>query len=195
MTMRNLFLITFILLVYKATSQELPSIELEDVMEARTYNLDQIFGDNKVVVIFVDNDCAYVSHYKKRIEALAAHAYSNAFKVVYINPHEQRISSKNTLGQMRSFMEKSKWRGRYFSDPEQQLVQLLKANKLPEVFIIHIVNNKVNILFKGPIDDNPQNVGSVERQYAKDAIFQIKNRGSVDSMQVVNTMGCRILKF
>jgi hypothetical protein len=175
--------------------QVLSSIALEDVIESKTYNLAQIFGDDKVLVIFVDNHCAYVSHYSKRIEALAAYAYANDLKVVYINPHQQKIPSENTIDQMQRFFRQSNWKGRYFSDPEQQLVRILKANKLPEVFIVQVLNSKVNILFKGPIDDNPQNDKYVGKRYTMDAIDQIKIQGSVKSKGVMNNMGCRILRF
>lgn len=185
----------FILISNYSFSQDLTKIELQDVADSKMYSLTSILGGEKSLVIFVDNDCPYVDHYSKRIKTISEYAQSKGIQVLFVNPHELKNPDQNSLKLMQAFSQNTQWKGRYFSDSKQQFVKLLEAQKMPEVFIVEVAENKIITLFKGSIDDNPQNAKHVNKEYTKEAIDQISRTGKASKSIQMVAMGCRIMKF
>ncbi len=177
-----------------ANAQTIDGISLKNVTTGQNELLANILAGTKSVIIFVDTDCPFVNSYKQRIKEFSEEAMAKGYKVIFVNPHEEKKPVENSLAQMKRSAAASGWKGTFYSDAGQNLVQILKATKLPEVFIVKTNGKNMNVLYVGAIDDNPQNAAEVKEQFALDALTKITSSGSAAKVSTV-TMGCRIKKF
>ena len=65
------------------------------------------------------------------------------------------------------------------------------ASRTPEVFLF---NRKGELVYKGAIDDNPQDPGGVKRTHLKEAINEL-TQGRPVSIKETRSIGCGIKRL
>ena len=62
--MKKLLLVCSLFLIgHLLNGQSLSEVVLVDIDDSKYYNLNQLIGDSRTLIIFVDNDCPYVDYY------------------------------------------------------------------------------------------------------------------------------------
>jgi hypothetical protein len=61
----------------------------------------------------------------------------------------------------------------YLADKDQIAMEALGARKSTEVFLISKAGGKLNLVYSGAIDDNPQVAKDVKQPFLKDAIEKL----------------------
>ncbi|HMR58033.1 MAG TPA: hypothetical protein PKC10_11970 [Cyclobacteriaceae bacterium] len=61
----------------------------------------------------------------------------------------------------------------YLADKDQIAMEILGARKSTEVFLLSTAGAKLNIVYSGAIDDNPQVAKDVKQFYLKDAMDKL----------------------
>jgi len=177
-----------------AQAQSIEGVSLKNVNTGKDEAFTAILGGSTTVVIFIDNECPYVNSYKDRIKDFSAEALATSYNMIFVNPHEEKKPTTNSLASMKKFMASSGWKGTLYSDSKQRLVEVLGATKLPEVFIVSANGNAIKIHYKGAFDDNPQNASQVRQHYAENALKALEEKSQPQKSQMT-AMGCRIKKF
>jgi thioredoxin-related protein len=195
MVMKKFLLsISLLVIVVFANAQSIEGVSLKNVNTGKNEAAAAIIGSSITVIIFIDNECPYVNSYQARIKKFSAEALASGYNMIFINPHEEKKPNENSLALMKKFMSTSLWKGTLYSDSKQQLVEVLGATKLPEVFIVKSNGSSLKILYKGAFDDNPQNASQVKTQYAVEALKAVEEKSQPQKSQMM-AMGCRIKKF
>jgi len=193
--MRHLFLSFFTFITaFNINAQGVESANLIDINSGKQESLASIIGSKTAIILFADNSCPYVDYYKSRIKKISEKAVNNGVKVIFINPHQEKKPAENSLAQIKSFAQKVNWKGKFYSDPSQEVVALLGAIKLPEAFIIKLSGTQVQKIYAGAIDDNPQNKQAVKSNYVLQALENLLTNNKITN-PFISATGCRIKKF
>lgn len=175
-------------------SQDINKLELTDVNSANKIYLKNIINKKAAFIIFIDNTCAFVDSYDARLTFLSKQLTNKGHLVLFVNPHEKNNPATDNVNASNEFFANKNWTGKYYSDTNQDLVKLLGATKLPEVYFVTLQGTKLNVIYQGAIDDNPQNEKAVKTTYITTA-EEMKANGENVSPTKVPPLGCRIKRF
>ncbi len=177
-----------------AFAQDINALELTNVNSGNAVYLKNNINKKGAVIIFIDNTCAFVESYKSRLTFLSKDFTSKGYSVLFVNPHEKNNPGSDNINASNEFFANKNWSGKYYSDTNQDLVQVLGATKLPEVFFVTLDGTKLKVIYKGAIDDNPQNEKAVKTTYISDA-EKNKSAGEKVVPSTTPALGCRIKRF
>lgn len=175
-------------------SQDINTLELTDVNSANSIYLKNNINKKGAIIIFIDNSCAFVESYKSRLTFISKDFASKGYSVLFVNPHAKNNPGTDNINASNEFFANKNWSGKYYSDTNQELVKLLGVTKLPEVFFVTLNGTKLNVIYQGALDDNPQNEKAVKTTYITEA-EKMKANGNKVSPAKVPALGCRIKKF
>lgn len=175
-------------------SQDINTLELKEVSSGNPVMLKSIINKKGAFIFFIDNTCAFVNSYKSRLTFISSDMASKGYSVIFVNPHEKNNPGTDNINAMSNFFSNKNWTGKYYSDNNQDLVKLLGASNLPEVFFVTLKGTQLNVIYQGALDDNPQNEKAVETTYITEA-EEAKSQGKKVSTAKVPAMGCRIKRF
>ncbi|HBE18055.1 MAG TPA: thioredoxin family protein [Cyanobacteria bacterium UBA11149] len=120
-----------------------------------------------VVVIFMSNQCPFVSSYLSRLKQIQSQFKSRGITLVGINANDVYQYPKDSFDTMKKFAKENKLNFPYLWDPTQDVAQGFGAEKTPEVFLI----DKTGILcYRGQIDDRPDGGEGERVPYLENAI-------------------------
>ncbi|MBK6264722.1 redoxin domain-containing protein [Marivirga sp. S37H4] len=176
------------------SAQDIGSIQLKEVKSGQSVALGSKIGNKGAFIMFVDNTCPFVDSYNSRISSFSQKQTEKGYSILFVNPHEKNNPSTDNLASMQKFFSGKNWSGAYYSDPENKLVKLLGATKLPEVFFVQVSGNQLKVLYQGAIDDNPQNAAEVTKNYAENALSSFESGAKIQPAKMP-AMGCRIKRF
>lgn len=170
-------------------AQQVKDFSLVNVADGKTVSLNQFKQHQLVVVVFTGNDCPYMEYYRDRLALLSA-AWPETVQFLFINSHPE--PSEGTSAMKTKY---SQWGigAPYLADKGQVVMDMLEAQKSPEVFLLKKGNGLYTVVYRGAIDDNPQVAGDVNHNYLKEAIDSMiagKNPGLAKTRPI----GCTIRK-
>lgn len=145
-----------------------------------------------LVLLFVQNECAFVERYQKRITKLLQDFGGQDIRFVLINPNTSKDPLHESQAAMKKKLSAWGWSVDYLADVDQLLTQKTKVHKVPLAVVIQ--SSTGDIWYKGPIDDNPQVPTDVEHPYLQQALQQIKRGGTPSTGQKIG-MGCMVQRF
>lgn len=124
-------------------------------------NADGVQG---AVVFFTSTRCPYDEHYLGRMKNYAER-FSGKIRFYFVNS-----AAEDTPEDIRK--KSDDWASviPYLHDTDQSVFRALMAKRTSEVFLLQKASVGLNIIYHGPIDDNPQVSEDADRNYLLDAI-------------------------
>mgnify|MGYP000221043653 FL=1 len=161
--------------------------KVEDV-NGRAINLSEIAQQNGLVVIFSCNTCPMVSRWEDRMKALANSARLNNIGLIVLNPNERIRERGESLEDMKRRSTKQTYNFVYALDKDHVIADAFGATKTPEVFVF---DGSMKLVYKGSIDDNPNNPSGVTKRYVEDAVQALASGNQAEVSRSV-PKGCPI---
>lgn len=172
-----LALTLFLLFNLKLCGQIISDFSLTNAIDESSVSLSSYRNAKGIAVIFTSNNCPYAELYEDRILNLYAKYASAGIKVLLINSNNPALSPADKKPRMKDKAASKAYPFPYLIDNDQQVSKQLGATKNPEVFLLKPTGSEYEVVYKGSIDDNPQNVNDVRDAYLQEAIeMLIKNR-------------------
>ncbi|MEP1305946.1 MAG: redoxin domain-containing protein [Balneola sp.] len=163
---------------------------VEDVNN-RSITLSQIAESNGLLVIFSCNTCPWVSRWEDRMKSISNTARINNVGMIALNPNERIRERGESISDMKRRSTKQTYNFIYAMDKDHEIADAFGATKTPEVFLF---DGGMKLVYKGSIDDNPNNSSSVKNNYLLDAI-----QAMVDGSAIINSrtklQGCSIKRI
>lgn len=177
-------LIALILLSQVAVVQEIKDFSLVNTKDGKTVSLAGLAGSG-AVVIFTSHECPFDNYYKDRVKDLATQ-FSGKIQFILINSNQEPQESVEQMG-----IHYKDLNAPYLADKDQVAMEIFGARKSTEVFLLSKVNGKLNVVYSGAIDDNPQVATDVKQSYLKDAIEKLLNGQKIE-VATQRASGCTI---
>lgn len=144
-----------------------PDFELPGV-DDRVHHLSRYLQEWKGVgVIFLCNECSYISSYLDRLKQIQSQFQNKGFTLIGINANDAKQSPADSFENMKKFALETQLNFPYLWDSTQDVAHSFGAHKTPEAFVI---DNMGILRYNGPIDDNPNDPAAVQVPYLQSAI-------------------------
>lgn len=156
--------------------------------DGKTYSLDQLRGENGLLVAFICNHCPYVIAVANRLSDDARALNRIGINVVAINSNDYEKYPDDSPANMKVFAEQYDFSFPYLIDEDQSVAHTYDAVCTPDFFGF---NNKGELKYRGRLDD--ARMGSAENRTPEllNAMHQIAETGSCPAEQMAS-MGCSI---
>lgn len=172
-----LFSLLLSVLVF-APNSELKQIDVGDVapktdlkmtgVDGRALSLSDVKGKNGLCVVFTCNTCPYVIGWEDRYNDLAKHCSMNSVGFILVNSNEAKRGDDDSLEAMLAHAKEIGYGDYpYVADSNHVLADAFGATKTPDVFLF---NGKMELAYKGAIDDNMKEPAAVKEPYLANAI-------------------------
>lgn len=121
-------------------------------------------GVQGTVIFFTSTRCPYDEHYLERMKSYA-NKFSDKIRFYFVNS-----SAEDTPEDIRK--KSDQWAAGipYLHDADQSVFRALAVKRTSEVFLLQDAPKGVHVLYRGPLDDNPQVSEDADRNYLLDAI-------------------------
>ncbi|MCF8464861.1 MAG: thioredoxin family protein [Flavobacteriales bacterium] len=174
--MKSIALILFVFLSTNFTTNDqlnlgdkAPKTELKmESVDGKKTSLADLAKENGLCVIFSCNTCPYVIGWEDRYNELEAACAKNKVGFVLVNSNEAKRDGDDSLSEMKAHAkEKGYGKYAYVVDENHVVADAFGATKTPDVFLF---NGKMELAYKGAIDDNMKQKDSVTEPYLKNAV-------------------------
>ncbi len=145
-----------------------------------------------LLIVFTCNSCTYSQAYGKRLIRLLNQYNEDNLGIVAINSNDQNQSPGDSFAEMQKIAEKlglAEINFHYLYDEKQEVAKTFGARFTPEAFLF---NSKRELVYKGAIDDAPENMHMVTMAYLEDAIEYCLDGIDVDYPET-EVSGCPIV--
>ncbi len=180
---------------------EIQQLELGDKLPMADAAMMSISGDkvapkeatmeNGLLITFSCNTCPYVVAWADRYVAAANHALGKKIGVYTVNSNEARRDGDDSYEAMKSYADENAYKFAYVVDENSTFANACGATKTPDVFLF---NNKMELVYKGAIDDSPKDASTVEVPYLKNAIDNMIEGKPIDP-GTTKSIGCSIKRI
>lgn len=151
-------------------------------------SLDDVAGENGVLVVFSCNTCPWVKSWEDRYNPVAKLAEESGVGVIFPNPNASARDEGDGYEDMRERAESSGYVFPYVLDENSRLASAFGASHTPHVFLF---NGDMELVYKGAIDDNARSAEEVEEPWLKNAIRDLA-AGEQIAPQSTKSLGCTI---
>lgn len=143
---------------------------------------------NGVMVMFSCNTCPYVVRNQARTRMITAYAKQNNIGVILLNSNEGGRDEGDSFNDMQEYAKEQGYDFYYALDAQSKIADAFGATRTPEIYLFD--TNGI-LQYKGAIDDNPADAGSVKRVHSKVAITEMAT-GKAVSVKQSRSLGCAI---
>jgi thioredoxin-related protein len=173
-------------------NSEMPNIDdkLQSV-NGYSYSLGSISEKNGLIVIFTSNTCPFVIKWEDRYTIVEELAKKNNLGLAYINSNYKKRDGDDSFEKMKEHAKKYNYRASYLLDIESKLANSFGAKTTPHIFMF---NREHQLVYKGAIDDNYEDINKVKEFYLKEAMEQLAN-GKKIKVSETDPVGCSIKRF
>lgn len=158
-------------------------------IDGKSVSLKDLKKENGVCVIFSCNTCPWVVAWEDRYNELSKLCAANNVGFVLVNSNEAKRAGDDSMANMK---EHAKEKGydtfAYVVDEKNVLADAFGATKTPDVFLF---NGKMELAYKGAIDDNSKDKSAVEEPYLKKAVEAMVAGKPVNPSET-KALGCSI---
>ncbi len=174
---RALTLHLFLFFNLPLSSQTISDFSLTNAIDESSFSLSNYHDAKGIAIIFTSNYCPYAKLYEDRILNLYAKYEAAGINFLLVNSNNPALSPADKKPQMKDKAESKGYPFPYLVDNNQQVSKLLGATKNPEAFLLKPTGSEYKVVYRGSIDDNPQNVNDVHDAYFQEAVeMLIRNR-------------------
>ena len=173
-------------------NSEMPSTgkKLQSV-NGYSYSLESMLEKNGLLIIFTSNTCPFVIKWEDRYTIVEELAKKNNLGLVYINSNYKKRDGDDSFEKMKEHAKKYNYRASYLLDTESKLANSFGAKTTPHIFMF---NREHQLVYKGAIDDNYEDINKVKEFYLKEAMEQLAN-GKKIKVSETDPVGCSIKRF
>lgn len=158
-------------------------------IDGKSVSLKDLKKENGVCVIFSCNTCPWVVAWEDRYNDLNKLCTENNIGFVLINANEAKRGGDDSMAKMKEHAKQQGYDSfAYLVDENSALADAFGATKTPDVFLF---NGKMELAYKGAIDDNSKDRNSVEEPYLKKAVEAMVAGKPVDPSET-KALGCSI---
>lgn len=143
---------------------------------------------NGLLVIFSCNTCPFVIQWEDRYPELYDYCKTNEIGMVLINSNEAYRSNEDSKEAMIKHAEDKGYSMPYVIDQNHLIADAFEAKTTPHVFLF---NNKLELTYKGAIDNNFKNKNDVTQPYLFNAMKNMLDGAEIEP-SVTKAMGCSI---
>ena len=164
-----------------------PDTRLIDI-SGKEITLKSSMQEGGLLVMFSCNTCPVVRGYQERTRGICNYAISKRLGVVLLNSNESTRDEGDSFDDMKSYASNQQYKWIYAVDKNNELADAFGANRTPECFLF---DKDGKLVYKGAIDDNPQDAGGVDKSYLKIAIDDMI-KGNEIAIKETRSVGCSI---
>jgi hypothetical protein len=144
------------------------------------FQLSSVLEKKVVVLVFTSNQCAFSRIYDVRLKNLYLAYEANSCTFTFINSMYNATSKNENNTSMKKRMHSIGLPNLpYLCDSNALLAQDFGIVRLPTVCVLKQINGKWILVYKGAIDDNPQNPESVSFKFLEEALKAACNNKSL----------------
>ncbi|MBH09341.1 MAG: thioredoxin family protein [Candidatus Marinimicrobia bacterium] len=151
-------------------------------------SLNNVKGENGLLVIFSCNTCPWVIRWEDRYVSLAKKYVPMGIGVIAVNSNESNFQSVDNLEEMRKHAEYKQYNFPYVQDFGSRLARIFGATRTPHIYLF---DDKDNLVYRGAIDDNPKDADDVDESYLKNAMDAMLSGKSI-KVASTKAIGCGI---
>ena len=130
--------------------QKYPSFELKGINN-KSYKSINVMGDNGLIILFTCNHCPYAKALWNRIINDYKEIQSHGFSFIAINPNINPQYPEDSFENMVILSDKLDLPFPYLVDEDQQTAKDYNAQSTPDIYVL---NNNMELLYRGAYDDN-----------------------------------------
>ena len=168
----------------------LGDVQMEDI-SGRNLSLNEVKGDNGLLVIFSCNTCPWVIKWEDRYPVVQELATVNDIGIILLNPNEDYRDKGDGMEDMILHAEKAGYNLPYVLDKNHRLADAFGASRTPHVYLFSAEDK---LVYVGAIDDNANSAADVEEFYVEDAIEQL-SAGQAITRSSTKSIGCTIKRL
>jgi len=165
----------------------LTDVKMEDVSGVNI-SLADAKKENGILVLFSCNTCPFVMKWENRYPELKAWADKNKVGMVVLNSNYQKHESEESLEAMTVHAKEKGYNFYYLLDKESLIANAFGGQTTPHAFLF---NSKMELVYKGAIDDSYKSADEVKEHYLKDAISYL-SAGKEIVIAETKPVGCSI---
>ena len=162
-------------------------VKMTDVTGAK-YSIDDVKGENGVLMVFSCNSCPFVIKWEDRYNELKKYADQNKVGFIVLNSNCANRGTTESMEAMKKHAKDKGYQFPYVIDGGSKLANAMVAQTTPHAFLF---DKEMKLVYKGVIDDNHENASAVKTAYVKDAIKAISSGKNVEVAET-KPMGCGI---
>ncbi len=144
-----------------------------------------------LIVVFTSNHCPFSKAYEERLIALDRKFAGQGYPVLAVMANDPVAYEEDSFENMKVRAQAKKYPYPYAMDETQSMARAFGATRLPEVYVLKQNAGQFILEYKGGVDDNPQDTGSVQRRYIDDAVSSLLADRPVQS-PITKPIGCGI---
>jgi thiol-disulfide isomerase/thioredoxin len=169
----------------------LENFQLTNAVNGSTFNLEQEYNHQLLVLVFFAHDCPYSKIYTERIIKLAKNYSHRDVYVVAINPNSPALNPEAAPEKMKKYAESFPLPFPYLQDPQKTVSSKLNITKTPSVYVFKNISNKYVMQYRAAIDDAPEKEKAVTESYLAKAIDALLANKSF-KYRYTEEVGCQI---
>lgn len=162
-------------------------------MQDTHYNMlspSMVKKDNGVLILFTANTCGVADEWQDRYNMIAQACSANNIGMMAVNPNAALIRGPASVEKNKEHAQKYHYRFPYVSDKHDELTNAFGVKQIP---IAYLFNQDMKLVYRGAIDDDPDNPGQVKNHYVMDAITSLGN-GKTVSRAITKVNGCPVMR-
>ncbi|MBX2925371.1 MAG: thioredoxin family protein [Chitinophagaceae bacterium] len=164
-----------------------PDLSLKDV-SGKEITLKKAMKENGLLVMFSCNTCPVVKGYQARTNEVCNYALGKKVGVILLNANEGGREGGDSFEAMKTYGSNQNYKWYYAVDKDNVLADAFGASRTPECYLF---DKNGKLVYKGAIDDNPEEAGAVKTKYLSDAIDAVVAGKDVATKET-RSVGCGI---
>lgn len=165
----------------------LTDVKMEDVSGAKI-SLADVKKENGLLVMFSCNTCPFVLQWEDRFPDLKAWADKNKVGMVILNSNHTKRDGEDSFEAMKKHAKEKGYNFYYALDDQSLIANSFGGQTTPHAFLF---NSKMELVYKGAIDDSYKSAKDVKQPYLKDAISSMSS-GKEVAVAETKPVGCSI---
>lgn len=155
-------------------------------------SLNDLKGENGLLVIFSCNTCPFVLAWEDQYPALGKLTTENKIGMVLVNSNEAKRKNEDSMSAMKEHSEKAGYNCPYVIDEDSKLANAFGAQTTPHVYLF---NAEMELVYRGSINDKfEQRDKTATKFYLEDAINKLLKSEEIDPADT-REIGCSIKRI
>jgi len=153
--------------------------------------LRSLSKQNGLLVVFSCNTCPFVVAWEDRYNALHEMCEKNNVGMVLVNSNEAFRDKEDSMEAMKQHAKDLGYTMPYVVDRNHEIADAFGARTTPHVFLF---DNKLELAYRGAIDDNYKDKDGVSATYLQDALTAMV-AGEEIAPNTTKALGCSIKRM
>jgi len=165
----------------------LTDVKMTDV-SGNKVSIDDVKGQNGVLVLFSSNTCPFVQKWEGRYLETKKLADQNKVGMIVLNSNCANRNGVDSMDEMKKRASEKGYNFPYVVDGGSKIANAFTGQTTPHAFLF---DKDMKLVYKGAIDDNYDNPAAVKNAYLKDAIQAVAS-GKKVAVSETKPVGCGI---